>query len=475
MTARRTQVFASLFVLLLASRLCHSDILWTDGDYHLAAALQVLHGKALYRDLWYDKPPLNALLFAAFGAPTGWMLSVLEAVWVFVACVFAYLAAKTIGGEKAGLGAAALLAFFLIFYLPAAVIGLAPDLIMVVPHLAAIYFALSKKPLAAGLCAGIAFWANTKALFVLLACAVIVPSQILPLSAGFLLPALPALAALEMTGSLPGYIEQVWRWGVRYAANSPHPSPVLTGVTHTANWLGFHAALVLGAGLYWARERSRIALRLALWTAISFAGVCLGLRFVPRYYFEFLAPMVVIAALGLFGEASIKPRWAMQLLTALLLIPALRFGPRYLQLAWDDVKHQPHHWSDIALDQDDRRLAQNIAAGKQSGDTLFVWGYRPGLYVYTGMSSPSVFWDSQPLDGVPADRHLESSTPVAPHDAQRNREIFAKTQPTFVVDALSQFNPALSIQRFPDLAPWFAQYELAGGTPLSPIYRLKKH
>ena len=471
---RRAQVFGGLFVLLLASRLCHWDILWTDGDYHLAAAMQVLHGKALYRDLWYDKPPLNAWLLAALGAPTGWMLSVAEAAWVWIACIFAYLTARRLGGEKPGLAAAVLLAFFLIFYLPAAVIALAPDLLMLVPHLAAIYFAFSKKPWAAGLCAGLAFWVNVKGLFVLLACAVIMPELVLPLVRAFLIPCAVAAMALGLTGSLEAYFTQVWRWGVTYAANSPQSAPFLTGLTHTANWLGFHAALVFGAALYRLRVRSQTAARLALWTAISFAGVCLGLRFVPRYYFELLAPMVVIAALGLLAGERPLPRWAVPLLIVLLAIPAARFGPRYAMLAWDDFTGRPHRWSDIALDQDDRRLAAIVDSQKQPGDTLFVWGYRPGIYVYTRMGSPSIFWDSQPLDGVPADRHLESSTPVAPIEATQNRALFVRTQPTFVVDALSRLNPQLSMERYPEMAQWLTQYQPVGGTALSPVYRLKR-
>src|SRR5580698_4489840 len=113
----RNQVLASLFLILLATRLCHFDILWTDGDYHLAAGMQVLQGKALYRDLWYDKPPLNALLFAGFGAPTGQWLSLFEAAWAWLACLCAYLAGRTLGGERVGLASASLLAFFLVFYL----------------------------------------------------------------------------------------------------------------------------------------------------------------------------------------------------------------------------------------------------------------------------------------------------------------------------------------------------------------------
>src|SRR5262249_13552939 len=50
---------SSLFLAVLASRLCHVNLLWADEDYHLAAAIQTLHGKLPYRDFWYDKPPLN--------------------------------------------------------------------------------------------------------------------------------------------------------------------------------------------------------------------------------------------------------------------------------------------------------------------------------------------------------------------------------------------------------------------------------
>ena len=66
--------WAGLSAALLASRLAHINILWADEDYHLAAAIQVLDGKMLYRNVWYDKPPLNALLLALFGAWPGWPL-----------------------------------------------------------------------------------------------------------------------------------------------------------------------------------------------------------------------------------------------------------------------------------------------------------------------------------------------------------------------------------------------------------------
>ena len=61
---------------ILLSRLSHINILWADEDYHLAAAIQMLHGKMLYRDVWYDKPPLSAMVALLFGAWPGWPLRV---------------------------------------------------------------------------------------------------------------------------------------------------------------------------------------------------------------------------------------------------------------------------------------------------------------------------------------------------------------------------------------------------------------
>ena len=62
--------FALLFALLLAARMCHTGILWEGDTLPLAAAGQLLHGKVLYRDIWYDKPALvPAFHLLAGGGP----------------------------------------------------------------------------------------------------------------------------------------------------------------------------------------------------------------------------------------------------------------------------------------------------------------------------------------------------------------------------------------------------------------------
>jgi len=43
-----------LGVIVVAARLCHSNVLWADDTLPLAAAMEVARGKVLYRDVWFD-------------------------------------------------------------------------------------------------------------------------------------------------------------------------------------------------------------------------------------------------------------------------------------------------------------------------------------------------------------------------------------------------------------------------------------
>ena len=88
----------------------------------------------------------------------------------------------------------------------------------------------------------------------------------------------------------------------------------------------------------------------------------------------------------------------------LLLIPLARFAPTYYMAARDGG------WRDTAMDRDSRAGGGDGARARRSpGDTLFVWGYRPEIYVYSHLPAATRFLDSQPLTGVPADRHLTQS------------------------------------------------------------------
>src|SRR5579872_4828327 len=106
-TLRNTRLFfAALAALLVATRLCHLGILWEGDSYPLAAAGQMLHGKALYREIWFDKPPLLALAYLLFGAAPGWPLRLFDAAYAFAACWIAWRFARDLWSEAEAMWAA---------------------------------------------------------------------------------------------------------------------------------------------------------------------------------------------------------------------------------------------------------------------------------------------------------------------------------------------------------------------------------
>ena len=436
-----------LFAGLLAARLCHSGIVWVEEAYPSAAAIQMLFGKSLYRDIWFDKPPLSAAVYLLWGAHAGAPLRIAGAIFVFLCCLLIARFARELWTGKEGLTAALLLGFFLTFGIPSAVMALAPDLLMILPHLAAVYLAWRKRPLLSGLMAGIALLVNSKGVFVLAACLLWTGRSWPLLLAGV---ALPNVIALAWFGR--AYWDEVWKWGALYSGQA---FALETGFTRTLNWAGFHAAIVVAAAYALWRERNW---RMLAWLILSGVAVAAGWRFFPRYYFQLLPVLVILAARGytLLGRRR-------AIVWLLLVIPLVRFGPRYVTLALG----REANWSDIRMNQDSREAANRL--GHEG--TLLVWGYRPDVFVYTRLPAGTRFLDSQPLTGVLADRHLTSSEPVAPELAAENRRELVKTTPTWIVDGLGPLNPKLAITEYPDLHDWLSAYEVVSRTPYSIVYR----
>ncbi|MBV8689815.1 MAG: hypothetical protein JOZ59_06910, partial [Candidatus Eremiobacteraeota bacterium] len=466
----RAGVGAAL-VILSCFRFAHLHLLWADEDYHLGAALQILRGKIPYRDFWYDKPPLNALYYLIIGAHAGWSLRILDAVYVLIACWMAFRLAHTWWGEAEAWIAALLLAFFLTFYIPSAVIPFAADALMIVPHLGAMYCARKGLMVRAGLWAGVAFLTNAKAIFVLAVCAIWLWPRWELLMAGFAIPTLAGFVAAVAAGAWRGYVEQVWRWGFLYAEGSPVLNPVRLGIVRTSDWLGFHALLLVGAVFAFRYLRSDERRKLGSWLILSFAAVCLGTRFAPHYFLQLLPPMVITASRGIALALRNYTKVAIPVLLATLLVPVVRFGPRYAVLAYDNLTGERPHWTDVLMDLDSQDAARRIRSLAQPGDTLFVWGYRPDLYVYARMIPDGLFSDSQPLTGVPADRHLSATNAIYGGPAARNRGELTHSHPTFVVDGLGLLNPKLKPERYPEIRLWLENYERIGQTRFSFIYR----
>jgi hypothetical protein len=307
--------------------------------------------------------------------------------------------------------------------------------------------------------AAVAFWISPKGVFVLAAAALWNLPGALWIAAGFAAASAIAAGMLAVTGALSAWWTEVWVWGGLYAASPFEAAPVRNGLVRTVNWLGFHIALVVAA----ARSgREILSYRWVGWTVLSLISLMAGLRFFPRYYFQLLPVLVLLAARG-FILLSGRKR---ELIALLLLIPLFRFGPSYLTAIYDP------HWRDTAMDRDSRDAAALTRRLAQPGDTLFVWGYRPELYVYTRLPAATMYLDSQPLTGVPADRHLTQSEPVETTEAAARRRQLAQSRPTFVLDGLSLYNPRLAISNYPELREWFAQYREIGRTGETIVYRL---
>jgi hypothetical protein len=414
--------------------------------YPTAAAIQILHGKGLYRDIWFDKPPLSAYLYLLWDARIGIPLRIAGTIFIFLCCLMIWRFARDLWGPREGMAAALLLGFFLTFGIPSAVMALAPDLLMVLPHIAAVYLAWRGRAFWSGLVAGIALLINAKAVFLLAAC-LLWTWRSLPLTLlGF---ALPNLAAFWWFGE--PYILEVWRWGAIY---SERTFAFATGITRTLNWAGFQCALVVAAAYALWREKQW---RMLAWLLLFLAAVTAGWRFFPRYYFQLLPVAVLLAARGY----TLLGRWR-AIIWVLLLIPLARFGPRYVMLASGQTE-----WSDLAMNQDSHEAAARI--GPEG--TLLVWGYRPDIFAYTRMPAGSRFLDSQPLTGVLADRHLTNSEVIAPEWAAQNRRELTGTKPDWVVDGLGPLNKRLAITEYSDLREWLGNYQEVSRTKLSIIYK----
>ena len=358
------------------------------GRYGSAAAIQILHGKMLYRDFWFDKPPLAALVYVLWQGAPGFGLRLAGAIYAFACAVAAYRFADHLWGRREAWCAALLLAFFLLFDHPATVMTLAPDLLLVLPAIAA-----------RGLCSAATGVPGGTVVFRRprgqcksrpRRCRLSRPGAgrpALPLVAGLAAGTVPWLLWLLVAGALPGYWEQVWWFGAQYSRNTFIAHPLREGLVRTLNWAGFHAALVVGS-FWWggaspcgglagrlqhilSRTRRRVTppqptglphkIAWLIWLLAGFASTVAGERFFPRYYFLLLPPLVLLAARGF----ALSKRPCLLALLGLLLIPLIRFGPRYLMLASDLIEHRSTTWADVALNDDSKQAAHLIDQSKK--------------------------------------------------------------------------------------------------------------
>jgi Dolichyl-phosphate-mannose-protein mannosyltransferase len=255
---------------------------------------------------------------------------------------------------------------------------------------------------------------------------------------------------------------------------------------------------------------------LLIWFAVSYAGVTVGGRFYSHYFFQILPCLCLIGGRGLSGilqklqrRGVILRRVVITLLLLGFVFTLVRFHGRGVLLAIDWARGADNilsaKWYHEIRNREERRVAavvrdlpdgadaadhiglEGIRAGGPRtraadgpGDYLFVWGYRPELYYWSGLLPASRYLSAQPLTGVPADvqytngehRSILKDSSTASAREQLIRDL-NQTQPKYIVDELGFFNGDLAILKYEELHSVMDNYKPIGATGRLLIYLRK--
>ena len=230
------------------------------------------------------------------------------------------------------------MAFYLIFDFPATAIPAASDMLLMAPHLAAVWLAWKRRRCGAALPWASAFWISPKALFVLRGLLLWDLSGAVWIAAGFRAVLAAARHGCGQRAHGGAYRLRSMGVGARFTRRARFvANPLWNGVLRSANWLGFHAAAVAASAQYslWndgtpasSAGRKSATLGLAGAGSLALAGVTAGMRFFPRYYFLLMPPLALMAARG-FTLA--RPARGLGCGAAARRSPLVRFTPDYWQ------------------------------------------------------------------------------------------------------------------------------------------------
>lgn len=584
------KVFAIIALVGFLLRIFYAGHLYEDDGLWFAAAEEVLRGKALYSEIYFDKPPglplVYALLFSLFGTHI-LVIRLFTILYALAVSAVLYLFGTRLYNQRAGVLAAAMFVVFSTTHSLGHIQSLNTDALMALPYTAGAFLMICSRnggslnrallALAGGACSGIAFQINPKGAFDLAFFAVWLiavglweskirkhqPDQAASpgtLSgfgmftiavSGFALGSAPFLAYIAVTGSMSEYWRYVWDWGARYARYYPAGAIASSAVRLTAGYFALNDTLFITlifvaiktlrqARVRWLARRSapvepssepsdeikndrsfKSNATLLIWFVVSFAGVALGGRFYSHYFFQILPSLCLIGASGLIQILSAlrtRSRILRRVVTAVLMIgfvfTLVRFHGRSFLLAVDWTRSQNKlniGWYHEIRNKEEREVAavirdlpggqdaaQNMSLeairsggprGREaegSGDFVYVWGYRPEIYFWSGLLPASRYLSAQPLTGVPADVHyfaeeyrsiLDEAT-TAMERAQLIRDL-QQTRPKYIVDELGMFNAELSINSYEELREFMKDYKATGPVARFMIYcrrdLLQKH
>jgi hypothetical protein len=260
---------------------------------------------------------------------------------------------------------------------------------------------------------------------------------------GLVLAWLPVLAYFWQYEAVADLLDAAFLYNLRYGAES-HGNPLwvvlntlpiltpLRSLIVCAVILG----LCLGGGFVKRGEASKAGVRpdpqafavlVLMWIFFDLVGALAGGRNYPHYFLA-LGPSLSVAA-GLVCWFSlwettqgVKSGLIQSSLFALVL------GPLVLEQASDLLKARSLAVSG-PVRHDDREIAEIIKSKALTGDTVFVWNYRPSIYLRAGVNPPGRFLSAHYLrdhrrarDAIGGEilAFLEHRTPAFIVDSTRN-------------------------------------------------------
>jgi 4-amino-4-deoxy-L-arabinose transferase-like glycosyltransferase len=343
--------FAAIIAITFLLRIWYVGNLYQDDGLWFTAAEEMLRGKALYREIFFDKPPALPLLYAAlfrlFGAH-------IITIRLFTICYsilvssLLYLFGSRLYEKRAGLLAGLMFAVFSTTYVSGDMQSLNTDFLMAPLYIAGAFLliqscAARRRPerlaFAGGLMSGIAFHINPKGAFDLIFFAVLLivarswhdgplltytrrALKLFALAvAGLAVASLPFIDYLFATDSMSRYVLYVWEWGLRYSSYYSSARGAEIFLHYSTDYFLINNTLLIGllvvVGIIVRRtvsHRNQVAaeslvffntdVALLLWFAVSFAGVAAGGRFFAHYYFQIIPSLCLIGSRGLFAILS---------------------------------------------------------------------------------------------------------------------------------------------------------------------------
>jgi len=338
--------FAAIIAITFLLRIWYAGSLYQDDGLWFTAAEEILRGKALYREVFFDKPPVLPLVYAALFKLLGAHILTIRLFTICYSILISWLLyqfGSRLYNPRTGLVGGLMFAIFSTTYISGDMQSLNTEFLMAPFYIAAAFLLIHScfgrersrwLAFTGGLMAGIAFHINPKGAFDLIFIALLLivgrswddapllksarrAMKLFALAvAGLAVTSLPFLVYLIATDSMSRYVLYVWKWGLGYSSYYPPARGADIFLHYGTDYFLINNTLSLGllvvVGITIGRRFSQTMrvegksreffntdVALLLWFAVSFAGVAAGGRFFAHYYFQIIPGLCLIGSRGL--------------------------------------------------------------------------------------------------------------------------------------------------------------------------------